>query len=143
MIEIIEIILLCTGTFFVLTAAIGILRMPDVYLRVSVVTKAATLGVGLILAGLALHFSDFSITVRVLAILFFIFLTAPVAAHMIGRAAYFIGEPLWTRTVRDDLKKRYNKSTEQLASSMEQADENQKDAKVYMNQKPSQSRPAN
>jgi multicomponent Na+:H+ antiporter subunit G len=122
--EAITIILLSLGTFFVLTAAIGILRMPDVYMRLSVVTKAATFGVGLMLAAIAVHFGNFSITVRVLAIIFFIFLTGPVAAHMIGRAAYFIGDPLWDKTVRDDLKGKYNKETESLASSEELAKDN-------------------
>jgi multicomponent Na+:H+ antiporter subunit G len=117
-------ILLSLGTFFVLTAAIGILRMPDVYMRLSVVTKAATFGVGLMLGAIAVHFGNFSITVRVLAILFFIFLTGPVAAHMIGRAAYFIGDPLWKNTIRDDLKGKYNKTTESLASSEELAKDN-------------------
>jgi multicomponent Na+:H+ antiporter subunit G len=110
-----EIVLLSLGSFFILTASIGILRMPDVYMRISVVTKAATLGVGLILAALALHFEIFSISVRAFAILIFVILTGPAAAHMIGRAAYFVKDPLWKKTVVDDLEGKYNREAEHLS----------------------------
>lgn len=116
---------LVLGSFFILTASVGILRMPDVFLRVSVVTKAATLGIGFMLIGLAIHFEDFSITVRAIAILIFVFLTGPASAHMIGRAAYFIKDPLWKKTLTDELKGRYNQKSESLASSNEQAQNNQ------------------
>ena len=66
------------GTLFVLLAAVGVIRMPDTYLRISVTTKAATLGIGLILGAAAVYFRDISITSRVLAIILFILLTAPV-----------------------------------------------------------------
>jgi monovalent cation/proton antiporter MnhG/PhaG subunit len=61
--------------------------------------KAATLGIGLILISAAIYFGDISVTSRVMAIIFFLFLTAPVAAHMIGRASYFIGTELWEKSV--------------------------------------------
>lgn len=92
------------GAIFVLLAALGIVRMPDLYLRISVTTKAATLGVGLILVGASLYFREASITSRVLAIVFFLLLTAPISAHLIGKASYFVGIPLWRKTVIDDLK---------------------------------------
>lgn len=103
-----------SGALFILLAAIGILRMPDFYLRVSVTTKAVTLGVGLILVASAFAFKNFSVTSRVLAIIVFILLTAPVGAHMIGRAAYFIGVPLWSKTKIDDLKGKYDKRSHKL-----------------------------
>lgn len=93
-----------SGTIFVLLAALGIVRMPDLYLRISVTTKAATLGVGLILVGATLYFGEASITTRALAIVFFLLLTAPISAHLIGKASYFVGIPLWRKTVVDDLK---------------------------------------
>ncbi len=110
------------GTLFVLLAAIGVIRMPDTYLRISVTTKAATLGIGLILAAAAIYFSDLSITSRVLAIILFIFLTAPVGAHLIGRASYFIGVKLWKKSVIDDLEGKYKKSTHELMSNDEEND---------------------
>ncbi|MCC5923740.1 MAG: monovalent cation/H(+) antiporter subunit G [Crocinitomicaceae bacterium] len=102
------------GTLFILLAAIGLVRMPDLYLRISVTTKAATLGVGLLLLGTALYFKEISITTRAIAIIFFLLLTAPIGAHLIGRASYFIGVPLWKKSVIDDLKDKYDHKTHGL-----------------------------
>ena len=104
------------GTVFVLLAAIGLVRMPDTYLRISVTTKAATLGIGLILIAAAFYFKELSVTSRVLAIILFIILTAPIAAHLIGRASYFIGVKLWHKSVMDDLEGKYKKVTHELMS---------------------------
>jgi multicomponent Na+:H+ antiporter subunit G len=110
------IILSALGAIFILLAAIGIVRMPDFYLRLSATTKAATLGIGLILIGSAVYFQELSVTSRVCAIIFFLILTAPVAAHMIGRASYFIGTKLWKNTIMDELEGRYEKDTHKLRS---------------------------
>ncbi|MEO9077574.1 MAG: monovalent cation/H(+) antiporter subunit G [Gelidibacter sp.] len=104
------------GSIFVLLAAVGLIRMPDTYLRISVTTKAATLGIGLLLLAAAIHFNNLSTTARVLAIVFFVILTAPVGAHLIGRASYFIGVKLWDKSVMDDLAGKYKKSTHKLSS---------------------------
>ena len=80
--------LLTAGALLMLLASIGILRMPDVFLRMSASTKAATLGVILILLALAIHFDRVGVTARALGIIFFVILTGPVSAHMIARAAY-------------------------------------------------------
>lgn len=109
-------ILATFGTIFVLLAAVGLIRMPDTYLRISVTTKAATLGIGLLLIAAAIHFNNLSTTARVLAIILFILLTAPVGAHLIGRASYFIGVRLWDKSVMDDLAGKYKKSTHKLSS---------------------------
>lgn len=118
--DIIVVILISIGTLFILLAAIGLLRMPDLFLRISVTTKAATLGVGLILAGMALHFHETSITTRAIAIIVFLLLTAPIGAHLIGRASYFVGVPLWKKSLMDDLKGKYNMDTHELSSSEQQ-----------------------
>jgi multicomponent Na+:H+ antiporter subunit G len=107
------------GAVFILLAAVGIIRMPDFYLRTSVTTKAATLGVGLILIAAAVYFGDFAVTSRVVAIIFFILLTAPVGAHMIGRASYITGTKLWDKSVCDDLKGKYDEETHELTSNQE------------------------
>ncbi|WP_127845522.1 monovalent cation/H(+) antiporter subunit G [Psychroflexus aestuariivivens] len=114
MIDILIYITSSLGAIFVLLAAIGILRMPDQYLRISVNTKAATLGVGLLLAAAAIFFLDVSVTTRVIAVIIFILITAPVGAHLIGRTSYFLGNKLWDKSVIDDLKGKYNKSTHEL-----------------------------
>lgn len=114
--DIILLILATLGTLFILLAAVGFVRMPDAFLRISVTTKAVTLGVGLILGGAAFHFDNLSVTTRVLAIIFFVFLTAPVSAHLIGRTAYFRGIKLWKKSKIDELKEKYNPRTHRLSS---------------------------
>lgn len=95
--------LLCTiGALAILFASIGILRMPDFYLRLSVTVKAATMGVGLFLISAAVIFPDVSVTTKAMAIVFFLVLTAPVAAHMIARTAFHKGIPTWKETVIDE-----------------------------------------
>ena len=110
MIEYIISILIVTGTFFLLVSAIGILRMPDLYIRMSATTKASTLGVGFILIATAFYFAEIGIVSRIIIIILFLLITAPIAAHMIGRAAYFDGVPLWKGTVTDQLKNEYGEN---------------------------------
>ncbi|WP_437922260.1 monovalent cation/H(+) antiporter subunit G [Sphingobacterium sp. LRF_L2] len=102
------------GALSILFASIGILRMPDFYLRLSVTVKASTLGVGLLLICAAIMFPDVSVTTKAIAIIFFLLITAPIAAHMIGRASYFTGTPLWKGTIVDELAGMYNKETHEL-----------------------------
>lgn len=116
MIDLLIAIFATLGTLFIFLAGIGILRMPDLYLRISVTTKAATLGIGLILAAAAFYFQDNAVTSRVIAIIFFMLLTAPIGGHLIGRASYFIGLPLWGKTKYDDLKGKYDKDSHECSS---------------------------
>jgi multicomponent Na+:H+ antiporter subunit G len=116
------------GALFAFLAAVGIVRMPDLYLRISVTTKAATLGIGLILVCVGLYFGSLSILTRVIAIIFFLFLTAPVGAHLIGRASYFIGIPLWKKSVMDDLKGKYDTHTHQCSSDEKAPDQGESDS---------------
>lgn len=92
------------GTTFLLIAGIGVLRLPDVYCRASAATKAATLGIGLILIATALHASTLAVTTRVIATIAFVLLTSPISAHVICRAAYHSGVPLCDATVLDELQ---------------------------------------
>jgi len=104
MIEVITCIFLVVGAFFIFVAGIGILRMPDIFLRMSATTKAGTIGLGALLAGLAVFYHTIGIDARTLATIGFVVLTAPVGAHRIGRIAYLVGLPLWENTVRDELE---------------------------------------
>ena len=120
MTDILIVVLSSAGALFIFLAAIGVVRMPDLYLRISVTTKAATLGIGLVLLAAAIYFNDLSITTRVLAIILFMLLTAPVGAHMIGRASYFTGVKLWEKSVFDDLKGKYHPKSHKLSSENKQ-----------------------
>jgi multicomponent Na+:H+ antiporter subunit G len=114
--ELISGILMVLGALFMFLAAVGILRMPDVFMRLSASTKAATLGVGFILVSVAVYFDDLGVTSRALASVFFVLLTVPVAAHMIGRIAYFVGDALWEGTVVDELRGHYEALRDELGS---------------------------
>jgi multicomponent Na+:H+ antiporter subunit G len=113
MTDILIMILSTLGAIFILIASLGIYRMPDFYSRLSVTVKAATVGIGFILGAVALHFSDFSITTKVFAIIFFLFITSPVAAFLITRTAYMNGTKLWDKTLFDDLKDKNKPTAEQ------------------------------
>jgi multicomponent Na+:H+ antiporter subunit G len=99
-----------------LLAAIGIVRMPDLFTRMQASAKAASLGSGLALLAAAFHFAELSVVVRAVLAIAFIFLTAPISAHMISRAAYFMGVQVWEGTVVDDLAGRYDRDEHRLDS---------------------------
>jgi multicomponent Na+:H+ antiporter subunit G len=107
MIDIIAAALLVGGTVFMLGAAVGLLRLPDLYTRMHAVTKAGTLGVGLMLLSAIVTFGDVSVTARALLALVFVLLTAPVSAHMIGRAGYLGRAALWEGTAFDEWEADY------------------------------------
>lgn len=89
------------GALFIALAAIGILRMPDLYSRLHAASKAATLGVALLGFAVVLHFSDRSIGFRAIAFGLVLFLTAPISAHLIARAAFVTRTKLAEAVVDD------------------------------------------
>jgi multicomponent Na+:H+ antiporter subunit G len=99
-------VLLVVGAAFMLLAGLGVLRLPDIFMRLQASTKASTLGAGCLLLGVAVHFQDLGVTTRAAMIVAFFFLTAPVGAHLIARAAYAVGAPLWEGTIVDELRPR-------------------------------------
>jgi multicomponent Na+:H+ antiporter subunit G len=97
-------LLLLAGAFFVLVAAVGVLRLPDVLMRMHAATKAGTLGAGLVLLAVAVSMPDVGVVARAMATFVFLLLTAPIAAHVIARAAYYTGAAvLWDHTCIDEL----------------------------------------
>lgn len=102
MIAVLVAILWLSGSAFVLLAAVGVLRMPDVFTRMQASTKASTLGIGCLLLGAALHLGEFASLIRAMSIGAFVLLTTPVAAHVIARASYFARVPLWEGTRLDE-----------------------------------------
>ncbi|MDX9846358.1 MAG: monovalent cation/H(+) antiporter subunit G [Tenuifilaceae bacterium] len=101
--ELISSILISAGGLFIVIAAIGILKLPDFYIRMSAITKAGTMGVGLIAIGIAIYFNDTKIAIKSFVVVSFMILTAPVAAHIIARAAYRQGVPFWGNNLVDEL----------------------------------------
>ncbi len=105
--EIIGSVCIVIGTLFVLTAALGMVRFPDPLMRLHASTKAGTLGVAFTATGLMCYYPRLSIVARGSVLVVFLLLTAPVAAHMIGRAAYYEADALdvelWEGTVIDQM----------------------------------------
>ena len=102
MTELVSSTLLMAGATLGLLAAVGVLRMPDVFTRMQASTKASTLGLGCLLAALVLQRPESSILIRAGSIAAFVMLTAAVAAHVIARAAALTGAPLWKGTLIDE-----------------------------------------
>lgn len=93
---------LIIGSLVILLSALGVVKMPDIYLRMSATAKAATLGISIILITTGFYFGTTEIMSRTILIVIFLMITAPVASHLLGRAAYKNKLPLWN-TKRDDL----------------------------------------
>ncbi len=91
MIDVISGALLVLGASFALVAAVGVVRLPDVLTRMHAATKPQTFGLLLILAGLALRVHSVKDLTLIVVLIVFQLLTAPVSAHMIGRAAFRTG----------------------------------------------------
>lgn len=99
---------LAVGALTTLIAAIGLLKMPDIYLRMSASTIAGTFGVASMLVAAAIHFWDFGLALHVLGVIIFLILTVPVGAHLMGRAAYIIKLDMWDKTRHDAMKGKFN-----------------------------------
>ncbi len=100
--EIIGYIFISIGTFFLLLASIGLIRMPDVYNRMQTATKATTLGALSVLVGIGLI--DLWWLPKSLILAIFIVLTAPIGASALARASYKHGVKLWKGSVVDKYK---------------------------------------
>ncbi len=104
------------GAFFTFVAGLGTFRFPDLYMRMHAATKAGSLGLGLFLAAIAILHPDPHVVLKCVAIIGFIFLTSPVAAHLIGRAAYLHKTKLSERTRSDALAGKYSRDHTRLES---------------------------
>lgn len=95
-------LLVIFGSAFMCLAGIGIVRMPDLFTRMHASTKGASLGVAMLLLAAVFFFQDLTVGAKAFITTAFIFLTAPVAAHMLGRAAYAKNVSLWKGSVIDE-----------------------------------------
>ena len=91
------------GGVLLFLAALGLIRMPDVYNRMQAGTKATTLGSMLFLIGILIMKPEWWSKI-VLLILFIVF-TNPISSHALARAAHFVGIPMSDRTIKDDLER--------------------------------------
>lgn len=90
------------GATLSILAAVGVLRMPDLFTRMQAASKASTLGLACLLIGTAIELGDSASVARTVSIAAFVMLTTPVATHAVARAAYLTDVPLWAGTVVDE-----------------------------------------
>jgi multicomponent K+:H+ antiporter subunit G len=86
-VELLVALLLLVGSFFTLVGAIGLVRLPDFFMRLHAPTKATTLGVGGMLLASIVYSLNHSVTLHELLITLFLFVTAPVSASLLAKAA--------------------------------------------------------
>lgn len=105
-VELVVMLLVVSGTVMTLISTFGIFRLPDVYTKAHAATKSSTLGILTILLGAFLYFifKHQIVSIRLLLGIAFVFLTAPVAGHIIIRSAHRRGEPLADISVGDALR---------------------------------------
>jgi len=96
-VKIITILFLLGGFFFTAVAAIGVIRFPDFYTRLHAAGKGDTLGMALSIIGLAIYHGFNLVSLKLLLIVFFIFLANPLGTHVLSRAALKTGIQPWTR----------------------------------------------
>ena len=101
--EILVAILLVGGALISLVAALGLLRLPDLFTRMHAASKAGAVGGGLILVAVAVLSQDASVSMRAVIGVLFLLLTTPVSAHLLARASYLSGYKPCNQTLIDEL----------------------------------------
>lgn len=96
-------VLLLVGAVFTLLAAVGVVRLPDLYTRMHAASKAGAVGGGLILLAVAVLSQDAAVSLRAIIGMVFLWLTTPVSAHLLARASYLSGYRPCKETMIDEL----------------------------------------
>ena len=112
--ELIAALIVLLGGIMSVISAIGIIRLPDVYTRSHAGAKSATVAVLLSLIGAFIYFwvHEAYISIRLILGILFVFLTAPVAGHLLTRAAYRSSVPLADNSSNDALRELLQKDNE-------------------------------
>ena len=107
--EWLTLIFLILGLFFIWAGCFGLYRMPDLFCRMHATSKATTLGLVFILMASFVHLGFSTVGFKAVLAIIFAFLTAPVGAHLISRAAYQRGVEMDERSITNELSTRYPK----------------------------------
>ena len=95
--EIIAALLMGLGLIFLVCSMIGMLRLPDFYSRVHASGNRETLGTLLVFLGLAVYNGVSITSAKLLIIMMFVFIGNPIGSHILTKAAYKMGHPVWTK----------------------------------------------
>ncbi|WP_049790277.1 monovalent cation/H(+) antiporter subunit G [Pusillimonas sp. T7-7] len=91
------------GSIITFIAALGVLRLPDFFMRMHAATKAGVVGPSLLLVGAGLYEPSWGISIKIALAILFLLMTTPIAAHLLGKAGFVGGVSLWEGTARNDL----------------------------------------
>ncbi len=100
--DIVSALFLAGGLFFLVLGAVGIVRMPDTYLRLHAASKSSTLGLIGLLLGAVFHLGTVDVTVKAIITLIFAAVATPIGSHLLAKAAMRVGPAMWEKTLRDE-----------------------------------------
>lgn len=112
--EILGSLVVLAGAFFLFSAGLGVLRMPDAFTRIQAGTKATTLGNLLVMLGVGILHPDWAL--KLLLVAGFVLITNPVSSHALARAGHFIGIPMAPTTGADALREDEKAKAEKAAN---------------------------
>jgi len=101
-------ILLVLGAFFMLIASIGMIKLPDLYMRIHAATKAPSLGIFLMVVGIIVYFFNWWTSIEGLVVILFVFITTPIGSHMISSVAHSMGVEKAKATIIDEMEQGSN-----------------------------------
>lgn len=100
--DLVSAVFLLIGLFFMFVSALGIVRLPDTFLRLHAASKGPTLGLmGLLLAAVV-HLGTAQVALKALIVIVFVFIANPIGSHLLAKAALRGGHPKWEGTVGDE-----------------------------------------
>lgn len=99
-------ILLILGSLFMLVAAIGVVKLPDVYMRMHAITKAASLGALLMLTAVFIWHPQWIVGIEAFMVVLFVIFTAPIGTHMLARVAHKMKVPTGEGYIMDEMAQR-------------------------------------
>ena len=117
--DVVSLVLLLLGGVLSVAAGVGLLRFPDPLARMHAATKPQILGVILVLLALALQSQSLSTVAMLVPVLLFQMLTAPISAHMVGRAGYRLRHFLRDDLLVDELEEAIDRAHEELRDADE------------------------
>ena len=100
--DIVSVTMVCAGAFFMLIGGIGIIRLPDFFSRTHAIGKSDTLGIMLVLGGLAVHLGFTLTSVKLIIALLFLALANPTASHALAKSAITSGLKPWFKGDKPD-----------------------------------------
>src|SRR5690554_3853492 len=92
------------GSVITFIAALGVLRLPDFFMRMHAATKAGVVGPSLLLLAIGCFEPSWGTWAKIILAILFLFMTTPIAGHVLGKAGFTGGVGLWKGTSRNDLK---------------------------------------